>query len=43
MKNLIFVLGLILAVFLNACQENSITDPITDNNLKKFILLYKSQ
>jgi hypothetical protein len=35
MRNLIFVLGLILAVFLNACQENSITDPITDNNIEK--------
>jgi len=35
MRSLIYVLGLILAVFLNACQENTITDPITDNDLEK--------
>ncbi len=35
MKNLIFVFALFFAAFFNACQENSITDPITDNNLEK--------
>lgn len=32
MKNLIFVLALIFTAFFNACQENSITDPITNEN-----------
>ncbi len=32
MKNLIFALALIFASFFNACQENSITDPITNEN-----------
>ena len=35
MKNLIFAFALFLAAFFNACQENSITDPITDNNFEK--------
>lgn len=35
MKNLIFVFALFFAAFFNACQENSITDPITDNDLEK--------
>jgi len=35
MKNLLVIFVIIFAAFFNACQENSITDPITDNNLEK--------
>lgn len=37
MKNLIFAFVLIFAAFFNACQENSITDPITNENSEKNI------
>ena len=40
MKNLFFVLVLIFAAFFNACQENSITDPITNESLEKDINYY---
>jgi hypothetical protein len=32
LKNLFFILALIFSAFFNACQENSITDPITNEN-----------
>jgi hypothetical protein len=37
MKNLIFALALIFAAFFNACQENSITNPITTENSEENI------
>ncbi|RPI59984.1 MAG: hypothetical protein EHM44_11185, partial [Ignavibacteriales bacterium] len=35
MRNLIFAFALFFAAFFNACQENTITDPIADNSLEK--------
>jgi hypothetical protein len=40
MKNLIFAFVLIFAAFFNACQENSITDPITNETSEKDINYY---
>lgn len=37
MKNLIFAFAIIFAAFFNACQENSITDPITTENSEENI------
>jgi hypothetical protein len=42
MKNLIFAFVLIFAAFFNACQENSITDPITHENVDKDINYYNN-
>jgi len=42
MKNLFFVLVLIFAAFFNACQENSITDPITNETSEKDINYYNN-
>ena len=43
MKNLIFAFVLIFAAFFNACQENSITDPITTDTSEKDINYYINQ
>jgi hypothetical protein len=42
MRNLFFVLVLIFAAFFNACQENSITDPITNETSEKDINYYNN-
>lgn len=43
MKNLFFAFVLIFAAFFNACQENSITDPITNETSEKDIAYYINQ
>jgi len=43
MKNLIFAFVLIFAAFFNACQENSITDPIANDTSEKDINYYFNQ